>query len=362
MDQTGTVLVPGGNDNTYEIKGAKQVPIHGKEGKRAFTAVLSVDLGGKVLPTQSVWKGVLAASLPTIAASEEAKRRGHRFGLNKRTYWSSFETTKAWIAEILLAHWERIIRVHNLSLDSKMILYLDCWTIHRSKEFCEWIAATYLFIILLFVPANCTGIFQPCDVGLQRLFKQSVKQSASQFFVKHVQDERLKGIAPGKIRFPIKLGQLRDQTPTWCTTGVDFLNSISKNDGDNSSIGASAWRNCRAGPWNLSYDCITSTAAINEWFRLSPEYRAKIEGNQPFPREVSVGNPGLDLTEDEEMAEDGNDDEDVPAELTRSVVIGESLPVLPSGYSISEGKLAYNEEWDETAELQSDSEVESNDL
>ena len=75
MDQTGTVLVPGGNDNTYEIKGAKQVPIHGKEGKRAFTAVLSVDLGGEVLPTQSVWKGVLAASLPTIAASEEAKRR-----------------------------------------------------------------------------------------------------------------------------------------------------------------------------------------------------------------------------------------------------------------------------------------------
>ena len=43
-------------------------------------------------------------------------------------------------------------------------------------------------------------------------------------------------------------------------------------------------------------------------------------------------------------------------------VIGESLPVLPSGYSISGGRLAYNEEWDETAELQSDSEVESNDF
>lgn len=27
-------------------------------------------------------------------------------------------------------------------------------------------------------------------------------------------------------------------------------------------------------------------------------------------------------------------------------------------YSISEGRLAYNEEWDETAEVQTDSEVE----
>lgn len=54
VDQTGTVLVPGGNNNTYEIKRAKQIPIHGKEEKRVFTAVLSVDLGGEVLPTQSV--------------------------------------------------------------------------------------------------------------------------------------------------------------------------------------------------------------------------------------------------------------------------------------------------------------------
>ena len=47
-------------------------------------------------------------------------------------------------------------------------------------------------------------------------------------------------------------------------------------------------------------------------------------------------------------------------ELSKSDVIGEKLPVLPPGYSISEGRLAYNEEWDwdETAELQSDSEEE----
>ena len=37
-------------------------------------------------------------------------------------------------------------------------------------------------------------------------------------------------------------------------------------------------------------------------------------------------------------------------------------PNLPPGYSISEGRLAYNEEWDETAEMQSDLEVEDSDL
>lgn len=39
----------------------------------------------------------------------------------------------------------------------------------------------------------------------------------------------------------------------------------------------------------------------------------------------------------------------------------EHIPVLPSGYSVSEGRLAYNEEWDKTAELHSDSEETNND-
>ncbi len=130
MDQTGVLLVPSGSDNTYKVKGAKQVPIHGKEEKRAFTTVLSVDLGSEVLPIQCVWKRVVAASLPTPVVSKKAKEKGHRFALNRQIHWSSLETTKARIAEILLVHRKKMIRIHDLPLDLKMILYLDCWTIH----------------------------------------------------------------------------------------------------------------------------------------------------------------------------------------------------------------------------------------
>lgn len=38
-DQTGLVLVPGGNDPTYKVKGSKQELIHGNDKKRAFTCV-----------------------------------------------------------------------------------------------------------------------------------------------------------------------------------------------------------------------------------------------------------------------------------------------------------------------------------
>ena len=48
--------------------------------------------------------------------------------------------------------------------------------------------------------------------------------------------------------------------------------------------------------------------------------------------------------------------------LAKCVVIGEKLPVLPPGYSVCEGRFAYNEEWDETAELQSDSKDKRDDF
>ena len=44
------------------------------------------------------------------------------------------------------------------------------------------------------------------------------------------------------------------------------------------------------------------------------------------------------------MAENGNNDEDVSAELTKNVVISKSLLVLSFSYLISKRRLVYNEE------------------
>ncbi len=48
IDQTAVDLVPGANDATYEIKGAKQVPILGKDKKLPFTVILSSSCNSKV--------------------------------------------------------------------------------------------------------------------------------------------------------------------------------------------------------------------------------------------------------------------------------------------------------------------------
>lgn len=212
VDQTGIILIPGGDQRTYEQQGAKQVPHWGKEEKRAFTVVLSTAINGVVLPSQSIWKGSTDKSLPNIAARTNPEENGHRFVVNPNKYWSLFETTKLWFQQILEPYRIRMIKAHNLPLDPKVIVYHDCWAVHRGIELRSWLKYMYNWLIILFVPANCTGLFQPCDIVLQRVFKHVIRQEASNFFVKEVQKQLEHDILPAHVKICTDLGPLRNES------------------------------------------------------------------------------------------------------------------------------------------------------
>jgi hypothetical protein len=59
----------------------------------------------------------------------------------------------------------------------KALWQIDVWSVHRSKEFRTWMKQNHPNIILDYVPGGCTGVHQPCDVGIQRPFKLSAKRS-----------------------------------------------------------------------------------------------------------------------------------------------------------------------------------------
>ncbi len=199
---------------------SEQLEWSSRNEKHAFTFVLSCSCKSQVLSVQSVWKRATSVSLTTKNTSLEAFAAGHRFSFNRDTDWSSPTTTKAWIAEILLLYQDERIQEHHLLADAKIISYLDCWSVHRSQEFRNWIQTEHPEIIVLYVPVGCTCSFQSCDFGLQRLFKHAVKQSAIQFFVDHLQHWGINNTAPGYIRSPAKIDVLCDAIPFWIINAI----------------------------------------------------------------------------------------------------------------------------------------------
>jgi hypothetical protein len=49
------------------------------------------------------------------------------------------------------------------------------WSVYQSAKFLDWMQENYPDIIIDFVPSSCTGVGQPLDVGINRLFKHAVK-------------------------------------------------------------------------------------------------------------------------------------------------------------------------------------------
>ena len=214
-DQTQVTLQQGGNI-TYNEMNARQVIAHGQDEKRAFTLVVGVSASGVLLPFQSVWAGKTRASLPspTGAYYSEAAELNFKFKFSgkQQNYWSTEATMQSYVSDILVPYLLQQMRDLDLPLHSPSIWQIDCWTVHTSKSFRAWMANTYSWIILHYVPGGCTGLFQPCDVGIQRPLKQAIARSLNADVIKEVSAQIEHGTEPGTVRLDTSLPTLHNRT------------------------------------------------------------------------------------------------------------------------------------------------------
>lgn len=154
FDQTGVHLAPA-QDKTYSTKGSKEVRVGGKDDKRAFTAVVGSSATGELLPLQVIFAGKTSAVLPAsdeVAAAKEAGWHITPSG-KAQNHWSNLQTMKEYFKRILWAWLQKMIKGKGLDEKTqKVVVIMDCWSVHRSKEFLDWIKANFPNIIIIFVP------------------------------------------------------------------------------------------------------------------------------------------------------------------------------------------------------------------
>ncbi|KAJ8496334.1 hypothetical protein ONZ45_g12488 [Pleurotus djamor] len=170
-DQLGKTLITG-NNTTWAHTGDKQVDVAYKEEKRAFTLMVASTMAGEILPFQQVWQGKTRGSIPKAVAPgfDEAEQLGFQFTFaaseKKTSHFSTFKTMCEWVDGVLVPFIART-KASDPDLrdvpNQKSILFIDCYPVHTGTEFRTWLQKNHPNILLLFVPANCTGVFQPAD-------------------------------------------------------------------------------------------------------------------------------------------------------------------------------------------------------
>ncbi|KAL1673104.1 hypothetical protein EV122DRAFT_181606, partial [Schizophyllum commune] len=159
-DQTQLVYQQGAGQ-TWNLAGETQISVLGMEEKRAFTLVPGIAASGDVLPFQAVFCGKTGGSCPDAKVADcydEAMALGFRFVTSgkKSNYWSTIDTMKAYVNDILVPYFTHKKKELGLPDHQQSIWRIDCWSVHRSEEFLTWMKTRHPTITVIFVPGGCT--------------------------------------------------------------------------------------------------------------------------------------------------------------------------------------------------------------
>ncbi|KAF5321552.1 hypothetical protein D9619_000201 [Psilocybe cf. subviscida] len=338
-DQTQVLYAPG-DKMTWAEKGAKQVAVLGAEEKRAFTALISVVSDGTFLPLQAIYSGKTLRSCPSSNSPNFHDLMNAGCILQESgttTYWSNIKTMKNFVNKILAPYFDQQKAALSLPTTQKSLWIIDVWSVHRSQEFRAWIKTSHPSIILDFVPGGCTSVAQPCDVGIQRPFKHSIKRSYHEDVVSNILAQMDQGSEGMNI--DTRLAVLRNASTRWLWNAFQTLNNQELVKKSLTRGYRQAFEHCRVRKWDLSYETLTGVTArayLRDLRNTNPEFWKELTSsdfdNDLPPEDVPQPEDRLD---DREFQNDNMDDSDVPNQVVIQSVINPSGEVQ-SEYEVSE--------------------------
>jgi hypothetical protein len=327
MDQTGVHLAPA-DMRTYEKSGSKQVAVIGAEDKRQITACIASSLAGDLLPLQLIFQGKTDACHPPATASAKAALVHITHSEN---HWSNQQTMQQWIDFVLMPYVERQISSLALAPDTKVVLVLDVWAVHKSEDFRRYLRTHHPRVHLVFVPANCTSQLQVADVVLQRPFKHGIRRRFNEWAARIIQEQidqnDILGLSPY-----LKMSVIKPLILQWC---VDSWCALSQEKGRN--YVKMGWHTCCVSLFNV-FDAAKRAQTVEE------AARGEIEAAAFIPAEEEVDSVS-DSEPDDEDDED-KDELDVLKERQYGSRKSDRKRVAPSnfGYQINTQQIAMSED------------------
>lgn len=106
-------------------------------------------------------------------------------------------------------------------------------------------------------------------MGINRVYKHGIRVAANAYFTDLVSIQIREGVAPQDVKLSTTVGPLRDATVGWIQQAFEMLEG-------RPDVREKAWSRCEVGPWNLSWESITSKDALTAFVRETEEVRTRV--------------------------------------------------------------------------------------
>lgn len=126
----------------------------------------------------------------------------------------------------------------------KSVLNLDSWSVHRGP-FLRWLQENRKHIIPLFIPAGCTSVFQPADIGLNKPYKSSMRNCFHLWYMEEMYKWMQAGSNVVDFALDQKIAAIRDQSAMWMIAAWKDLavkHDLIKNAWQNQARLLDAWQ------------------------------------------------------------------------------------------------------------------------
>ena len=222
----------------------------GHGNKRQFTLLATTSAAGDTLPQQVVVKGKTKAALPNGAGihyTSSYSATNSKGTVSTCFILAAITAIFSNIASFCVTdnHWSDNVRhlpqLHHRrrralpyfrkkitelrAVDASLckefgtqicVVIVDCWWGWIDAGFKSWLATTYPWIRLLFVPASCTPVAQPMDAGIIAKMKGLLRRYYGAWVVELTQAQIKAGTEPKDISVPADVPTCKRST---CSSG-----------------------------------------------------------------------------------------------------------------------------------------------
>nr|BAV58298.1 hypothetical protein [Ulva partita] len=149
------------------------------------------------------------------------KRAGKKFNdwhwTFTENHWSNLQEQKNYVRLILAPFLRAKIQELGLPENQKVLYIIDCWPVHISASFQQWMRDEYSWILVLYIPPNCTSKLQPQDKFYQKPFKAAVMLAFCAYQVKRY--EQAKALDDYSLLNDFSMSTLKTMMPEWLYAG-----------------------------------------------------------------------------------------------------------------------------------------------
>jgi len=206
FDQTGCKLVPY-SDWTMASRGDKQVEVKGLDDKREITVLLTISADGSLLPPQVIYQG------KTNRCHADVTFPDNWNVTHSDSHWSTAETMMEYAEKILIPYCDKKKEQLKVKQSQKSLAIFDVFAAHRVEEFLDKLKDNNILVI--FVPAGCTGDLQPLDVAVNDDFKRDLKGQFINWYSEEVEKALKNGDDIEQVNVDLSTSRVKPKHARW---------------------------------------------------------------------------------------------------------------------------------------------------